>query len=243
MGRFWGACRIFSQINRSTFWGNLQHGEGFDYYRVLRELASRADGAINSIYDDLQRRKEALIAIPESDRKKLAKQVRSFYDVSSMGGGFGNRCSDCESLLEASGGSSFSFFTQTSCKRLPKKIKGSWAYSSTEAETLVERAAKWGIDWAADGDDRKKSFLKEIEDGKGQRFLSEALEAYKKLGNASDLSGRSGYRIGSDSYMHTLERDVFGCTVPTSYSADWGNPAICQAATGSVTGNCVADTA
>ena len=73
--------------------------------------------------------------------------------------------------------------------------------------------------------------------------MSEALEAYKKLGNASDLSGRSGYRIGSDSYMHTLERDVFGCTVPTSYSADWGEPAICQAATGSVTGNCVADTA
>ena len=223
-GQILGSLSYFSQINRSTFWGNLQHGEGFDYYRVLRELASRADGAINSIYDDLQRRKEALIAIPESDRKKLAKQVRSFYDVSSMGGGFGNRCSDCESLLEASGGSSFSFFTQNELQEAAKKIKGSWAYSSTEAETLVERAAKWGIDWAADGDDRKKSFLKEIEDGKGQRFLSEALEAYKKLGNASDLSGRSGYRIGSDSYMHTLERDVFGCTVPTSYSADWGNP-------------------
>lgn len=24
--------------------------------------------------------------------------------------------------------------------------------------------------------------------------------------------------------MHALERDVFGCNVPTSYSADWGNP-------------------
>ena len=109
-----------------------------------------------------------------------------------MGGGFGNRRSDCESLLEASGGSSFSFFTQNELQEAAKKIKGSWAYSSTDAETLVERAAKWGIDWAADGDDRKKSFLKEIEDGKGQQFLSEALEAYKKLGNGSDLSGRSG---------------------------------------------------
>ena len=89
-GQILGSLSYFSQINRSTFWGNLQHGEGFDYYRVLRELASRADGAINSIYDDLQRRKEALIAIPESDRKKLAKQVKALYDVSSMGGGFGS---------------------------------------------------------------------------------------------------------------------------------------------------------
>ena len=63
-----------------------------------------------------------------------------------------------------------------------------------------------------------------IEEGKGQRFLSEALEAYKKLGNNSDLSGRSGYRIGSDSYMHALERDVFDCNIPSSYGADWGNP-------------------
>ena len=46
--------------------------------------------------------------------------------------------------------------------------------------------------------------------------MSEALEAYKKLGNGSDLSGRSGYRIGSDSYMHTLERDVFGCLATTA---------------------------
>ena len=66
--------------------------------------------------------------------------------------------------------------------------------------------------------------MKEIEDGKGQRFLAEALQAYQKLGNGSDLNGRNGYRIGSDSYMHALERDVFGCNVPTSYSADWGNP-------------------
>lgn len=88
----------------------------------------------------------------------------------------------------------------------------------------MERAAKWGIDWAANGDEKKRNFLKEIEDGKGQRFLSEALEAYKKLGNNSDLSGRSGYRIGSDSYMHALERDVFGCNIPSSYGADWGNP-------------------
>ena len=106
-GQILGSLSYFSQINRSTFWGNLQHGEGFDYYRVLRELASRADGAINSIYDDLQRRKEALIAIPESDRKKLAKQVQAFYDVSSMGGSFSGRSGDCVSLLEDSGGSSF----------------------------------------------------------------------------------------------------------------------------------------
>lgn len=70
------------------FWGNLPHADGFDYYRVLREVADRAAGAISSVYDDLQRRKDALIAIPESDRKKLANQVKVFYAVSSMGGGF-----------------------------------------------------------------------------------------------------------------------------------------------------------
>ena len=223
-GQVVGSASYFSQINRSTFWGNLPHADGFDYGRVLRELAGRADSAISGVYDDLQRRKDALIAILESDRKKLAKQVKALYDVSNMGGGFGSRSSDCISLLESSDGSSFSFFTKNELNEAAKKIKDSWTYSSTEAEALVERAAKWGIDWAADGDEKKRNFLKEIEEGKGQRFLSEALEAYKKLGNNSDLSGRSGYRIGSDSYMHALERDVFGCNIPSSYGADWGNP-------------------
>lgn len=223
-GQILGSLSYFSQINQSTFWSNLPHSEGYDYNRVLREIASRADSAISTVYDDLQKRKDSLIAIPETDRKKLAKQVKALYDVSSMGGGFGSRCSDCVSLLESSGGSSFSFFTQNELKEAAKKIKDSWVYSSTEAESLVERAAKWGIDWAADGDEKKKKFLKEIEDGKGRRFLSETLEAYKKLGNGSDLSGRSGYRIGGESYMHALEREVFGCSVPTSYSADRGNP-------------------
>ena len=141
-----------------------------------------------------------------------------------MGGGFGSRSSDCISLLESSDGSSFSFFTKNELHEAAKKIKDSWTFSSAAAAARVERAAKWGIDWAADGDEKKRNFLKEIEDGKGQRFLSEALEAYKKLGNNSDLSGRSGYRIGSDSYMHALERDVFGCNIPSSYGADWGNP-------------------
>ncbi len=57
MGRFLGRMSYFRDKPVDVL-GNLQHGEGFDYYRVLRELASRADGAINSIYDDLQRRKK-----------------------------------------------------------------------------------------------------------------------------------------------------------------------------------------
>ena len=81
------------------------------------------------------RKKESLIAIPESDRKKLAKQVRAFYDVSSMGGGFGNRCSDCESLLEASGGSSFSFFTQN---ELQEALRSNWYMRDKNAEHMRE---------------------------------------------------------------------------------------------------------
>ena len=88
MGWFWEAFRNFSQINRATFWGNLPHADGVDYYRVLREAAGRAEGAISGVYDDLQRRTDALIAIPESYRKKLAKQVQAFYDGNGMGGGF-----------------------------------------------------------------------------------------------------------------------------------------------------------
>ena len=61
-----------------------------------------------------------------------------------MGGGFGSRSSDCISLLESSDGSSFSFFTKNELNEAAKKIKDSWTFSSTEAEALVERAAKWG---------------------------------------------------------------------------------------------------
>ncbi len=133
-GQVVGSASYFSQINRSTFWGNA---DGFDYGRVLRELAGRADSAISSVYDDLQRRKDALLAIPESDRKKLAKQVKALYDVSSMGGGFGSRSSDCISLLESSDGSSFSFFTKNELNKRQKENK------KTAGRTPAQKRKHW----------------------------------------------------------------------------------------------------
>ena len=54
-GQIVGSMSYFSQINRSTFWGNLPHADGFDYGRVLRELAGRADSAISSVYEERMR--------------------------------------------------------------------------------------------------------------------------------------------------------------------------------------------
>ena len=56
-GQILGSLSYFSQINQSTFWSNLPHSEGYDYNRVLREIASRADSAISTVYDDLQKRR------------------------------------------------------------------------------------------------------------------------------------------------------------------------------------------
>ena len=57
-GQILGSLSYFSQINRSTFWGIFNMEKALTTIGCCRELASRADGAINSIYDDLQRRKK-----------------------------------------------------------------------------------------------------------------------------------------------------------------------------------------
>ena len=89
---------------------------------------------------------------------------------------------------------------------------------------MVEKASEWGISWAADGNEKKQSFLLDIEDGKGLNYLKGVLSAYQCNNASMDMQGHNGYTIGSPAYMEAIESTVFGCTLPAAYSAGWGNP-------------------
>lgn len=82
---------------------------------------------------------------------------------------------------------------------------------------MVEKASEWGISWAADGNEKKQSFLLDIEDGKGLNYLKGVLSAYQCNNASMDMQGHNGYTIGSPAYMEAIESTVFGCTLPDAY--------------------------
>ena len=161
-GQIFGRLSYFSQIIPVDVLGNLQHGDGFDGYRELRELASRAGGASNSMYDDGQRfRKEA----PDCNSRmqteeSLQNSVRSLDDVRRRGR---RLWKPVQRLREPSGSvraeAALRFGHRNELQAAATKIKVPTGHiPAPKRETLVERAANWGLDWPADGDDRKTRF-------------------------------------------------------------------------------------
>lgn len=224
-GRIIGTASYFDQIRCNTFLRNIPFHRDCEFWNTARLLAERADNSISNVYDDLSRINHAISSMSDTNRDNLIKQIRSLDDVCRLGGSMCGRSGTCIHMLESiSRAVRFSFFTERELDESIQKIKNNWEFSEAEAIAMVENASEWGISWAADGNEKKQSFLLDIEDGKGLNYLKEVLSAYQCNNASMDMQGHNGYTIGSPAYMEAIESAVFGCTIPAAYSAGWANP-------------------
>ena len=221
-----GSSEYWSSINRSTMFGGLmQRDSEPNYYGTLQVIGARANTMVNEIYEDLQKHIKVVRSVPSDHRSALAKQVQALYDICRMGGVICSRSSECVSILNLSGLyiSVNPFGSDAAVQNAVRKIKSNSYFSSSECADMVRQAADWSISFAAGSDERKKTFLEDVSQGKGKDFLKEVLDAYRSSSGTADTRGRCGYAIGSRDYRNYVERTVFRQELSTLGSYNYGS--------------------
>lgn len=225
-GAILGSSDYWDRLNRSTFFGDIMSSSsGTDYYRTLEKAGEKAQGAIEEIYQDLSDNGRFLHMLPSSNRDSLAKQVLALYDVCRMTGLSAMRSDDCANGLNLSCMSPWSnpFRDESAIQSAISLIKSNPYYSSNEALNLVREAADWGISFAAGSDERKRTLLETLAQGKNDAFLRDVADEYENENGSKDYCGKCGYSIGSSGYLNAIESEGFGKSLPMTYSAAWGS--------------------
>lgn len=226
-GAILGSPDYWDRVNRSTLLGDiLPATSSTEYYKMLEKVGENARSAIEEIYQDLSEHGNSLHKLPSSDRNSLAKQVEALYDVCRMTGKSSFHSSDCVNGLSLSGMSPWSkpFRDESAIKTAVSLMKSNSYFSGSEALSLVREAARWGISFAAGSNERKKAFLEVLAQGKNDDFLQDVADEYEDENGSKDYRGKCGYSIGSSGYLNAIESEVFGKSLPMTYSAAWGSP-------------------
>lgn len=226
-GAILGSAEYWNRVNRSTLLGDIMPStSGTEYYKMLEKVGENARSAIDEIYRDLSEHGNSLHKLPSSDRNSLAKQVEALYDVCRMTGKSSFHSSDCVNGLSLSGMSPWSkpFRDESAIKTAVSLMKSNSYFSGSEALSLVREAARWGISFAAGSNERKKAFLEVLAQGKNDDFLQDVADEYEDENGSKDYRGKCGYSIGSSGYLNAIESEVFGKSLPMTYSAAWGSP-------------------
>lgn len=116
------------------------------------------------------------------------------------------------------------FRDESAIKTAVSLMKSNSYFSGSEALSLVREAARWGISFAAGSNERKKAFLEVLAQGKNDDFLQDVADEYEDENGSKDYRGKCGYSIGSSGYLNAIESEVFGKSLPMTYSAAWGSP-------------------
>ncbi|WP_312634639.1 hypothetical protein [Oscillibacter sp.] len=224
-GAVLGSGEYWSRVNRSTFFGGLmRRASEASYQETLRETGSRASDMVEEIHEDLQEHKTRLSSIDYGRRNALAKQVQGLYDVCRMADTSCTHSGECITMLNLSSLFGNPFSDERAIEAAIRKVKNNPDFFASECIDLIEKAADWGIAFAAGSSEKKRAFLEDVAQGKGKDFLQEVADAYQAGSDAADTRGKCGHSIGSREYLDRMERVVFRQDVPTMYSARWGSP-------------------
>ena len=226
-GAVLGSSDYWDRLNRSTYIGTaMQRTSEPEYFEALKRVGQRAASAIDAIYDDLQKSKKAIRNISFSDRNALSRQVQALSDVCALSATSSGRSTESLFLLHQSdfSSNSFSWFDESAVRSAIHQIKNNPDFFASECLNMVQKAADWGIESAADNDKRKAKFLEGVSQRKGRDFLRHVLEVYQDEQDTSMPVGSNGAAIGSGDYLQRMEHDVFLSDLSMTYSARFGAP-------------------
>ncbi|WP_312612317.1 hypothetical protein [Oscillibacter sp.] len=131
---------------------------------------------------------------------------------------------ECITMLNLTGLFSNPFSDERAIETAIRKLKNNPDFFASECIDLIEKAADWGIAFAAGSSEKKRSFLEDIAQGKGKDFFQDVLDEYESGSENADTRGRCNYPIGSSEYLTHMERAVFHQELSAMSSARWGSP-------------------
>lgn len=186
-GAILGSSDYWERLNRSTYIGTaMQRTTDPEYFEAVKRIGQRASSAIDAIYDDLQRNQKRIHNVSSGDRDALSNHVQALSEVCSLSAAPSGHSSECLFLLRQTNFpfSNISWFDEPAARSAINQIKNNPDFSASESLSIVQRAADWGIAYAADNDKRKWMFLIRVSQKKGQGFFASS---------SGSVSGGGGY--------------------------------------------------
>lgn len=226
-GAILGSSDYWEHLNRSTYIGTaMQQTTDPEYFEAVKRIGQRASSAIDAIYDDLQGNQKRIHNISSSDRDALSNHVQALSEVCSLFSASSGHSSECLFLLRQADFpfTNIAWFDESAVRSAISQIKNNPDFSASESLSIVQRAADWGIAYAADNDRRKLIFLIRVSQKKDRDFLRQVLEVYQEEADTTVPTGFNGATLGSGDYIQRIEHDVFLDDLPTAYSARFGAP-------------------
>ena len=221
------------RLGSTTYWSRLNHssalqellGESPSYHSMLLATGSRANDAIEEIYEDLSAIGSQIRYVPASNRDALAKQVEGLYDVCVMAGFSPSHSSDCVHALNMSAISPWHdpFRDESAIDNAISFIDGQSNFPRSEVLSMLKESARWSVSFVVGNDIMKKAFLKTVLQNKNESFLKDVAEEYQNRNEISTYAGKCGYSIGSKSYLEYIQSKVFGNAMPAVQGMAFSN--------------------
>ncbi|MCI1959955.1 MAG: polymorphic toxin type 44 domain-containing protein [Clostridia bacterium] len=221
-GYILGSAEYFRHINEMSVWGFLtSRKESNDYYMMIKGSNDKISGCVYEILNDLKNNRFYLSFIKSTDRDKLKCFISGLRNFS---GWIGYPCSDCDkckTYLDL--GSDSKRLSRASESEIDKAVYvmyngGKSNIYSADRLSLIEKAYKSGINWAAGNDINKKKYINEVMGKFDQKFLGDVYHKYMFKYKLHDkLVGKNYKNIFSDDYIKYYEKKIFGIELSFHY--------------------------
>lgn len=218
-----GERGYFERINKESGLSDvIDFSPDYHYYEGIRRFSDDISSVISDVYSDAKSNAKIMGFIDERDREETINIVEGLNEICKM---WSRPCSDADraiSILSLSASETRlkSGYRNSEIEKAAKKvISGSYSgVSSSEKTRLIEKAISSSVIKAADGDSEKLAFLLDVEQGRGDNFLSDVLLRCEYDNNSRRYTGSNGKEMCSRDYNSHILREVFGHTSLSSSS-------------------------
>lgn len=210
-----GESRYFERINKDSGLSDvIDFSPEHHYYEGIKKFCDNISSVISDVYNDAKRNARIMSFIEERDREETIKIVEGLNEICKM---WTRSCSDAnraESILSLSASETRlkSGIRLSEIEKSAKKVtNGSYSgVSSSEKTRLLEKAISESVIKAADGSSEKLEYLLDVEQGRGDNFLSDVLLKCEYDSNPRRYTGGNGKEMCSREYNSYILSEAFG---------------------------------
>lgn len=210
-----GERGYFERINKESGLSDIIHfSPSYQYYDGIRDFCDDISSVISDVYSDTKNNSKVMSFIDERDRQETINIVEGLNEICKMWSRSSSDADRAVSILSLSSSETRlkSGYRISEIEKGVKKVKsGSYSgVSGSEKIRLIEKAISSSVIKAADGDSNKLAFLLDVEQGRGDNFLSDVLKKYEYDENPRGYTGRSGKVMCSREYNSNILSEAFG---------------------------------
>lgn len=218
-GYIYGSPEYISNLNKlfHFYSGILSSSQDVNYYDALHKKNASIKKAVNEIVQDLENNIEIVHLMPRSQREETIDFLKGLQGYLKLSKESEMKIEKAIKILKLSEHKT-GYHSRASEREMMEAVKivysgsRSTRLSNRDRITLLEKAAKDGIKWAAGTDKNKAAFLNDLA-GKNREqkefFLDVVTLYHQKYTNKGTYKGKRGKALCSSEYITYYEKMIF----------------------------------